>query len=285
MIPSRLDKYLSDATAMSRSQIRRAWERDEIEVRLAEGAGASGVDLGTLIFAEDEVLWRGERVEPRRPSTYVALHKPAGVLSDARAREGGRETLAPWLEALDPGIFPVGRLDLETSGLMLLTDDGDLAHMLTRPDSGLVYEYHLRLQGRLDPSDASLRRLLEGVELKPGERSSVISLEVVAGGVDVTHVRLFVDESRSRQLRSMCHVAEVGLEGLCRLSIGPVSMGALEPGQSRELARDEVDALWARCGGRELVARRRREALERLARRRREQGEPHLRLEAWLDQA
>ena len=239
-------------------------------------------ELHDLIFERDEVYWQGARVSPRQPSTYVALNKPSGVLSSV-APQGPDRTLREWLDQLQEGTFPIGRLDQATSGLVLLTDDGDLAHMLMLPDVRIVQRYVLTLQGPPGRIQGRVHRMSDGVEVRPKETASVLKITCREEHDDATVVCVDVDEGRSKLLRAMCHALHLRLTGLHREAIGPLALGRLESGQMRALSREEVDELWGSCGGRDLVDQRRVEALERLAARHHDEGGSHERLDAWLD--
>ena len=283
MTPSRLDKYLRDATALSRSQIKKVWEQGKITVRLP-GAPHTKPALEALIFAGDEVYLEQERVQRTPPCTYAALNKPYNVLSSAAPPAHEQAcTLYEWLAPLGAGVFPVGRLDQETQGLMLLTDDGDLSHVITHPDTPIPYTYQLVLDDSHEEiAQAVCEAFMHGVQLAPDRSVSVDScVRTHAAGVTLS---VSAQESRSRQLRSMCHVLNLSILSLQRTRIGPVELNDLAAGAIRALSEQEIEQLWGLCGGRERVQRRRYKALVRQARRHRDEGEPHMRLERWLEQ-
>ena len=282
MIPSRLDKFLSDSTALSRSQIRTAFEAGEIEVQLASGEYVDPVELSLVVYEEDKVWCQGELVRPKTPEHYILLHKPSGVLSSATEEEGV-QTLSPWVGP-HPGVFPVGRLDQSTSGFMLITDDGNLAHMIMSPKQSSIYEFILVLRGQIYPEDRRLEQMLRGLRVKRDLTVSVISLEVTGGTNRYTHLRVSVDEGRSRHLRGLCHVAGVDVVRMHRTRIGPVAVGTLRPGETRELTQEEIESLWQMCGGKDLVFKRRIGALYRLIERYEEVEKDTTRLRAWLEE-
>lgn len=162
------------------------------------------------------------------------LNKPAGVLSTARDPQG-RQTVVD-LVPNEVRVFPVGRLDAATEGLLLLTNDGQLAHRLTHPSMGVEKEYLAKVEGRVRPGE--LRRLREGVELDDGltapARASLKAPNVV---------RLVIHEGRNRQVRRMCEAVGHPVLRLVRVRIGPVSDRSLGPAQWRELSVEEVRAL------------------------------------------
>ncbi len=282
MVPSRLDKYMSDATSLSRSQIRKAWADGKIEVCVDGEVDARVVALDELIFEEDTVFFESVRVERRVPSVYAAFCKPMGVISSAR-RERNQRSLAPWLEDLGDGVFPIGRLDQDTIGLMLLTDDGDLSHVMTQPEVSLVYKYNVHVD--LDPEqrETIVERVSNGVELSRDVHVSPVSVAVLEREAPGVVLVIEIEESRSKQIRSMCHVLGLAVQALHRVAIGPVELGDMAEGDVRRLGDEEVSELWRICGGRDRVKERRCVALVRLARKHRDEGEPHTRLESWLE--
>ncbi len=281
MLPRRLSKYLSESTPLSHKGLARAHREGRVQVRLA-GGPLEVVPLSTLIFAQDEVWCDGVCVTPRAASIYAILSKPAGIISTASDPQG-RPCLAPWLNALDARVFPVGRLDRETTGLLLLTDDGDLAYLLLKPWFHVPKVYLVRLRGEVWPDDPRLQALREGVDIGAGVVVRALGAEVCGGGPGFTHMRVTLDEGRYRQVRRMCRAAGLHLEHLHRVRLGPVWLGPLRDGEVRHLSAAELEGLWEALGGRDVPHERAHRALIRQARLRREEGAPLPRLEAWLD--
>ena len=193
--------------------------------------------LGRRVDPEtDRIELDGVRV-PVRPGlvTYL-LNKPRGVVSTASDPQG-RPTVVQLVPA-EPRIFPVGRLDTDTEGLLLLTNDGDLAHRLTHPSFGVEKEYLAHVEG--NPTPATLRRLREGVELEDG-RTAPAKATLVAPGV----IGLVIHEGRNRQVRRMCEAVGHPVRRLVRTRIGPLAERRLKPGEWRVLDLEEVRALEA----------------------------------------
>lgn len=280
MIPSRLDKYLADATPLSRSEIGAASKAGRIAVRTPDGVRDEDPVLWELVFDEDTVLLDGEAVEISAPTQYIAFNKPPGVLTTA-SDPHGRLSLEPWLQRLPPSVFPVGRLDRATTGLLLLTDDGDLSHVLLRPRFHVRKYYHLTVAGELEDDDPRLQQLIDGVDIGSGP-ASALSVRILAGVPGHTLVEVVIDEGRNRIVRKMCRRVRLQLEHLHRAAIGPVGLGDVQRGDWRLLDTDEVDALWAAGGGRDRAARRKIDALRKQAERWRTEERPHERLETWL---
>jgi 23S rRNA pseudouridine2605 synthase len=165
---------------------------------------------------------------------HYLLNKPAGVVTTA-SDPRGRPTVVGLVPA-EPRVFPVGRLDADTEGLLLLTNDGELAHRLTHPSFGVDKEYVADVEGR--PTRGALRRLREGVELEDGPTAPAkVSL------VGDRLLRITIHEGRKRQVRRMCDAVGLPVRRLVRVRIGPIADRRLAPGEWRALEPDEVRAL------------------------------------------
>jgi 23S rRNA pseudouridine2605 synthase len=168
---------------------------------------------------------------------YYLLNKPDGVVTTADDPQG-RPTVVTLVPA-EPRVFPVGRLDRQTEGLLILTNDGALAQLLTHPSHGVPKEYVAEVAGGT-PAPGALRALRQGVELDEG-RTAPAEVGVLAEGV----LRLVIHEGRNRQVRRMCEAVGHPVQRLVRTRIGPVRDTKLAPGHWRALSPDEVRALAA----------------------------------------
>lgn len=200
------------------------------------------------VLVDGEMAVLGRRVDPEtalievdgapvgvRPDlVHYVLNKPAGVVTTADDPQG-RPTVVG-LVPNEPRVFPVGRLDVDTEGLLLLTNDGELAHRLTHPSYGVEKEYVAEVEGL--PTRAVLRRLREGVELDDGPTAPAR-----ATLIDPSVVRLTIHEGRNRQVRRMCEAVGHSVVRLVRTRIGPLADRSLAPGAWRELTGDEVRSL------------------------------------------
>ena len=200
------------------------------------------------VLVDGEMAVLGRRVDPEtalievdgapvgvRPDlVHYVLNKPAGVVTTADDPQG-RPTVVG-LVPDEPRVFPVGRLDADTEGLLLLTNDGELAHRLTHPSYGVEKEYVAEVEGL--PTRAVLRRLREGVELDDGPTAPAR-----ATLIDPSVVRLTIHEGRNRQVRRMCEAVGHSVVRLVRTRIGPLADRSLAPGAWRELTGDEVRSL------------------------------------------
>ncbi len=184
--------------------------------------------------AVDQLAVDGIVIGVRPGLVYRLLHKPPGVVTTAADPEG-RPTVVE-LVPDEPRVFPVGRLDVDTEGLLLLTNDGDLTHRLTHPSYGVEKEYVAEVDG--EPTRTALRRLREGVELDDGVTAPA-RVSVVGPGV----LTLVIHEGRNRQVRRMCEVVGHPVRRLVRTRIGPIRIATLPLGEWRALTIAEVRSL------------------------------------------
>jgi 23S rRNA pseudouridine2605 synthase len=225
----RLQKVLAQAGIGSRRVCEDLIERGRVRVN-----GERAV-LGRRVHAETDVVEvDGAQIGVRAGLVHYLLNKPAGVITTA-ADPHGRPTVVELVPA-EPRVFPVGRLDGDTEGLLLLTNDGDLAHRLTHPSYGVDKEYLVEVAG--DPHRGVVRRLREGVELDDGVTAPA---KVAVLGDHL--LRITIHEGRNRQVRRMCEAVGTPVVRLVRTRIGPLSDRTLKPGEWRALTQDEVRRL------------------------------------------
>jgi pseudouridine synthase len=174
---------------------------------------------------------------------YVALHKPKGVTTTMRDRHAERD-LRDFLPE-GPRVFPVGRLDRDTEGLLLLTNDGDLAHRLAHPRHGVEKEYLAEVDG--SPTPARIGRLRRGVDLDDGIAKAVDARSVGRAGGRFA-VRVVMTEGRKREVRRMLEAVGLPVRRLIRTRVGPVRLGRMKAGELRDLSHDEVRDLYRTAG-------------------------------------
>ena len=197
--------------------------------------------LGRRVEVEgDEVCVDGVPVSVRGGLVHYLLNKPAGVVTTALDPQG-RPTVVELVPS-EPRVFPVGRLDADSEGLLLLTNDGDMTHRLTHPSFGVEKEYLAEVEG--EPPPGAIRRLREGVDLEDGTTAPA---RVAALAPNV--LRLVIHEGRNRQVRRMCAAVGHPVIRLVRTRIGPVADRSLKPGEWRDLAPAEVRALEEAAAG------------------------------------
>ena len=196
--------------------------------------------LGLSVSGDEEVLLDGRRVVLPRAHSSFALNKPAGYLTTLKDEpDKDRPTVADLMPRL-PGLVPAGRLDAETTGLLILTNDGQLAHLITHPSSELEKEYRLTLKKPVPPR--ALEALAAGPLLEDGPMSPpAISDRRNHGRTTTLH--LTIREGRNRIIRRACAAAGLDLFSLHRVRVGPVKLGDLAEGEHRPLTEAELGAL------------------------------------------
>jgi 23S rRNA pseudouridine2605 synthase len=193
--------------------------------------------LGHRVLVDrDQVEVDGHPVSVKPGLVHYLLNKPAGVVTTSKDTHG-RPTVVDLVPA-EPRVFPVGRLDADTEGLLLLSNDGELAHRLTHPSFGVEKEYLAQVARPLAPG--TLRRLREGVELEDGRTAPAEASQPAPGLVRIT-----IHEGRNRQVRRMLDAVGHPVERLVRVRIGPVTDRRLPPGEWRPLTPEERRALEA----------------------------------------
>ena len=227
----RLQKVLARAGLASR----RASEELIAEGRVRVNGEVA--ELGRRIDPDaDQVTIDGVPVPVAPGLVHYLLNKPPGVVTTASDPQG-RPVVVDIVPA-EPRVFPVGRLDADTEGLLILTNDGGFAHRLTHPSFGVAKEYLAEVEGT--PGRAVLRTLREGVDLEDG-RTAPARVSLVSPGV----LRLVISEGRNRQVRRMCEAVGHPVRRLVRTRIGPVADRRLPPGSWRPLTTGEVRSLEA----------------------------------------
>jgi len=231
----RLQKVLARAGLGSRRVCEALIEDGRVEVN---GEVAT---LGRRVDPEhDRVTLDGVTIPVRAGLVYYLLNKPAKVVTTARDPEG-RPTVTDLVPG-DPRVFPVGRLDWDTEGVLLLTNGGDLAHGLTHPSRGVPKTYLVEVTGI--PGRAALRRLREGVDLDDG-RTAPARARLAQTTPTGAALELVIHEGRNRQVRRMCEAVGHPVRRLVRTRFGPLHDNRLAPGQWRPLSPAEIRALYA----------------------------------------
>jgi len=223
----RLNTFLARAGVASR--------RGADELIRAGRVRVNGVpgELNTLVESCDRVEVDGREVTRQRLA-YVLLYKPAATVTTARDPQG-RPTVVGLVPA-EPRVVPVGRLDADTTGALLLTNDGALAHRLAHPRYGVEKVYEAEIEGDVD--DESLRRLREGVELDDGRTAPARARRLGPGRVE-----LVLHEGRKHQVKRMLAAVGHPVRKLHRSAYAGLTLGGLEPGRWRELEQSEVERL------------------------------------------
>ena len=233
----RLQKILSQAGIASR----RASEQLMLDGRVTVN-GATVRELGTKADASrDDIRVDGRRVKIVTGHRYLLLNKPRGYVT-TRADEKHRPTVIDLLRGVSEYVYPVGRLDYESEGLLLLTNDGDLAARLTHPRHGVARVYEARVLGV--PDERDLARLSRGLVID-GRRTGAADIRLLPHSRDAKDATLVVTirEGRNRQVRRMCEAVGHPVTHLRRVAIGPIKDSTLKVGRWRELRPQEVERL------------------------------------------
>jgi 23S rRNA pseudouridine2605 synthase len=190
--------------------------------------------------ATDRVLLDGQPVELPAAYAYLALNKPAGYLT-TMSDDRGRKTVADLMPRDTPGLVPVGRLDADTTGLLILTNDGKLANHLAHPSAEIEKQYELTLKNPVEQQ--ALDALTEGPELEDGKMLPP-KIANLRKNNDLTTLDLTIHEGRNRIIRRACDTVGLDLLSLRRVRIGSVRLGDLPKGRVRSLTLEELEALW-----------------------------------------
>jgi 23S rRNA pseudouridine2605 synthase len=236
----RLNAYLARAGIASRRKADELIKAGRVRVNGAPG------ELNTFVASGDRVEVDGRAVEKQRLA-YLLLHKPVGVVTTAHD-PGGRPTVLE-LVPRAPRVVPVGRLDADTTGALLLTNDGGLAHRLAHPRYEVAKVYVAEVEG--EPSDEVLRRLAEGIELEDGPTAPAEARRLGPSRIELT-----LHEGRKHQVKRMCEKVGHPVRALHRSVYAGLALAGVEPGAWRELTAAEVEGLRDAVATRTRPARR-----------------------------
>lgn len=230
--PIRLQKFFTDSGVLSR----RAAEAEILAGKVRVNGQIA--KLGDKVDPEhDEVVYAGKTIRPRadRPHRYIMLNKPRGYVTTLQD-EKGRKTVIELISDAKTRLYPIGRLDMDSDGLLLLTDDGAFANQLTHPKHEIPKIYHVTVSPL--PTKEQLARLSSPMEID-GYRLMPVKVRRLAP--DVLEMTLF--EGRNRQIRKMCDSVGLRVVALSRVAIGKLRIGTLPLGKWRELSREELEYL------------------------------------------
>lgn len=231
---TRLNKFLAQSGVASRRAADELIVAGKVRVN-----GKLVRTLGSLVREEDRVEVNGAAITRPPRKTYLVLHKPAGVVTTMRDPQG-RRTVVDLLPGGTPRIVPVGRLDYDSTGVLLLTDDGDLANRLLHPRFGVEKTYRAVIAGRLTPQE--IRALHQGVAV-PEFRAHACRVRVLAPGGDRSVIEVTLHEGKNRQVRRMLDALGHCVLELQRRRFGPIALGELRPGRTRSLTTRELEGL------------------------------------------
>ena len=227
----RLQKYLANCGVASR----RKCEEIILEGRVSVN-GHIITELGTLVEEHDEVFCDKKRIILNERYVYYMLNKPTGYVTTVED-EKQRNTVIELMKGVKARIYPVGRLDYNTSGLLFFTNDGDLTYGLTHPKHDVYKTYEVKVSGKV--SDKSIQMLREGVVIDR-RKTYPAKVEIQKQTEKHTWIQISIHEGRNRQIRKMCEAVRYPVVGLKRIAVGDIKVGNLRVGEYRSLTREEV---------------------------------------------
>lgn len=237
MAEQRIQKVLADQGICSRREAERLIAAGKVKVN------GHPVGLGDKMDPDyDKVSIDGKnvRIVRKRQYTYIMLHKPRGYLT-TRSDDRGRKTVMDLVSDVPAMLRPVGRLDKDSEGLLLMTDDGAFINLLTHPSGGVGKLYRVTVNPRA--TEEQVVQMASGVVLDDGVRTQPCVIHVVTDEPGRTVLEITLHEGRNRQIRRMCSAVGLQVVRLKRSAEGPVKLGMLQPGEYRELKKSEVSAL------------------------------------------
>lgn len=234
----RLQKFLAEAGVASRRKAEALIAQGKVKVN-----GKVVTEMGFKIDSEkDEVTYLEKKVSKKQTKmVYIMLHKPVGYVTTAK-EQFGRPAVVDLIQGVSERIFPVGRLDYDTSGLLLLTNDGDLTYKLTHPKHDVDKTYIAKLYGV--PDEGALQKFRRGVVLE-GKRTKPAKIQILNRDKDgrFCTAEIIIHEGRNRQVRKMCESIKHPVAQLQRVATGELKLGDLPKGKYRHLTEKEVKYL------------------------------------------
>lgn len=234
----RLQKIIADAGIASRRKAEELIERGAVTVNGRRAGLGDKADP-----AKDKIVVAGREIVIRKNSKkyYIMLHKPRGFITTMND-EAGRKCVAELVNDIPARLFPVGRLDRESEGLLLMTNDGEFANMISHPSTHFAKTYRVTVHPRI--TEEQLTNLTTGVVID-GRMSTPTAVRVVTDEKERTVLEIVLEEGRNRQIRKMCEALGLETARLKRIAIGPIKLGMLQPGKWRELRPEEMKSIAA----------------------------------------
>ena len=224
----RIQKIIADAGIASRRKAEELISRGAVTVN---GKRAQLGDKADPVKDKINVAGRDITIKQDAKKYYIMLHKPRGFIT-TMSDEGGRKCVAELVDDIPARLFPVGRLDRESEGLLFMTNDGAFANMISHPSTHFAKTYRVTVRPRI--TEEQLTALTTGVVID-GRRSMPAGIHVIKTEQDRTVLEIILEEGRNRQIRKMCEAVGLEVARLKRNAIGPVKLGMLQPGKWREL--------------------------------------------------
>lgn len=230
----RLQKYIADCGVASRRKAEELIQQGSVKVN-----GILVTEMGIKISPNDLVEVDSKVISPESKKVYLLLNKPSGYVTTAKD-QFGRPTVIDLLKGVKERVFPVGRLDYETTGLLILTNDGDFTHKMTHPKHEIAKTYLATIVGT--PTSEEIKRFESGLKIED-YNTAPAELKIVTSKESSCVVEVTIHEGKNRQVRKMCEAIGHTVLSLKRISVGKLSLGNLAEGSWRELTQDEVKSL------------------------------------------
>lgn len=228
----RLNKYIAQSGVASRRKADELTLNGNVKIN-----GQVVKEPGVQVQPDDRVEVNGVVIEPSNKKIYIALNKPVGVVTTMND-QFGRPSVADLITDIPERMFPVGRLDYNTSGLLIMTNDGDMAYKLTHPKHEVTKTYIATVSGYV--SDTALSKLRKGVDIG-GFVTSKARAQVIKQKERSTVVELEIHEGKNRQVRKMFKAVGYPVQTLERVAIGNIKLGRMRPGHYRKLTKEEIE--------------------------------------------
>ncbi len=237
----RLQKFFTDCGVLSRRAAEEEIKNGKVKVN-----GHTAVLGDKIDPLHDIVIWNGKEIfRQDTEHHYIALNKPRGYITSTSDPQN-RKCVTELLEGHSGRVYPIGRLDYLSEGLLLLTDDGELANRLTHPKHHLEKVYRVKVTGSV--SDEQYEKLTDEMVID-GYKIQPVKVLIVGEEENATLLKMTLKEGRNRQIRKMCEAVGLTVKRLCRVSIGPVKLDGLPVGKWRYLTQKEVDSLFKMTKG------------------------------------
>lgn len=232
----RLQKFLQRCGVASRRKSEKMIRKGMVKVN-----GEIIQEMGYKVNPQKDIVeLNGKKLKVDQRKVYILLNKPKYVITSVKD-DRGRKTVMEFIKVKER-IFPVGRLDYDTEGLILLTNDGELAHNLTHPSYGIEKVYEAEIEGLLTESE--IKRLKEGVELKGGYKTAKANIRIIKTDEKSSRVEVKITEGKKRQVKRMFKAVGHAVKALKRQSIGPLTLKGIEhSGAHRFLSEEEINVL------------------------------------------
>ena len=232
----KLQKFFTDCGIMSRRAAEKEIANGKVKVN-----GITATEGQRITVGVDTVTYMGKTIElPKfKKKVYIMLNKPRGYLT-TMSDDRGRKTVAELVGDVGERVYPIGRLDMDSEGLLLLTNDGDLALKLTHPRHEIPKIYHVKVKGIVPKEKLKILNApmeIDGYSLLP------VKTELISIKNDCSILKMTLFEGRNRQIRKMCEAVELDIIRLCRVAVGNIKLGELAPGKWRHLSASMVEYL------------------------------------------